>query len=159
MSDHAAPLVRDAEEADRDGLSAIMDATWRDTWASHLPLEADRTWREGGIAAMFIGRVWAFCLVAEIDGQIAGFAHLSSNEVTSLHVDRTIKRRGVGRALMAAAEPRMRALGHGRLRIETELFNTPAHAFYGALGDTETRRFIGDVIGHDVPCMEMSKSL
>lgn len=159
MTGSAAALIRAAEDGDRDHLAAIMDATWRAVWAPRLPAEADRSWRDNGIARVFIDQVWAFCLVAVSDGDIVGFAHLSGDEVTSLHVDPAVKRRGIGRSLMAAAEAELRTRGFGHLRIETEDFNTPAHAFYAALGYAETRRFIGDVIDFEVPCRELSKAL
>ena len=159
MTGSDAPLIRAAGDGDRSRLAEIMDATWHDTWAPHLPAVADQTWRDNGIAALFIDQVWAFCLVAVSDEDIVGFAHLSGDEVTSLHVDPTIKRRGIGRSLMAAAEAQIRSHGYGRLRIETEDFNTPAHAFYAALGYVEVRRFIGDVIGFEVPCRELAKVL
>ena len=60
---------------------------------------------------------------------------------------------------MTGAEFQTRALGYPRLRIETEAFNTSAHGFYDALGYTETRRFIGDVIGFEMPCLKMTKAL
>ena len=97
--------------------------------------------------------------MATIDGAVAGFAHLSGDQVTSLHVDPAVKRRGVGRALMAAAEAQVRSLGFAQLRIESEVFNASAHAFYAALGYRETRRFVDDVVGQDVDCIEMTKTL
>ena len=60
---------------------------------------------------------------------------------------------------MTGAEFQTRALGYARLRIETEAFNTSTNGFYDALGYTETRRFIGDVIGFEMPCLEMTKAL
>jgi GNAT superfamily N-acetyltransferase len=159
VTGQAAPLVRPADAADRGRMTEIMNATWRAAWAPHLPADADLLWHERDVAGVFIGQTWAFCLVADVDGGVAGFAHLAADEVTSLHVDPSRLRRGIGRALMAAAEHHVRALGFRRLRIEAELFNTPAHAFYAALGYTETRRFDGDVIGTVVPCIEMVKTL
>jgi GNAT superfamily N-acetyltransferase len=159
MTDLSAPLIRSAEDDDRARLTELLESTWHDTWAPNLPGDADRNWRENRIAEVFIDQVWAFCLVAVSGGEIAGFAHLSSDEVTSLHVDPSAKRQGIGRSLMAAAETQLRSHGYGRLRVETEEFNTPAHAFYAALGYVETRRFIGDVIGHEIPCREFSKAL
>ena len=159
MTRSGQPLIRDAEDDDRARLAAIMNATWRDTWAPRLPAAADTTWRGQGVAALFIDQIWAFCLVAEMGGMVMGFAHLSGDEVTTLHVDPVAKRRGIGKALMAAAETRLRSLGFGCLRVETEDFNASAHAFYATLGYQETRRFVGDVVGYEVPCRELSKVL
>jgi hypothetical protein len=60
---------------------------------------------------------------------------------------------------MTGAEFQTRALGYARLRIETEAFNTSTNGFYDALGSSETRRSIGDVIGFEMPCLEMTKAL
>lgn len=154
-----APRIRSAEEADRDRLTEIMNATWRVAWAPNLPTDADRFWHEKSVAKTFIYQTWAFCLVAEVDGAVAGFAHLSGDELTSLHVDPVKRRAGTGRALMAAAEAQVLALGFRRLRVETEVFNKPAQAFYLSVGYQETRRFDGDVVGYTIPCVEFTRSL
>jgi ribosomal protein S18 acetylase RimI-like enzyme len=45
--------------------------------------------------------------------------------------------RGIGQALMQAAEEAARGLGRSRLRVETRLANTANRAFYRALGYVE----------------------
>lgn len=153
------PSVRPAEDADRARLIAILNATWEANWAPFMPAEADARWHDLGVARRFIDQVWALCTVATIDGAVMGFLHAASDEVKSLHVDPAAKRRGIGRALMAAAEAQLRQRGYVRVRVETEAFNRPAQDFYRALGYVETRRFEDDVIGFQVPCVEFRKSL
>lgn len=155
----ANPVVREAREGDRRRLAEIMNATWREVWAPHMPGEADKAWRENAIAEYFVDQLWSGCLVADVGDSLAGFALLSEDEVTTLHVDPEFKRRGIGKALMMEAEARVRHRGHPRLRIETEAFNTGAHAFYAALGYSETRRFTGNVVGFPTPCLELVKPL
>ncbi len=158
MTGTGAHSVRDARDADRRRLAEIMNATWREIWAPHMPDGANKAWRQNAIAEFFIDQVWTSCLVAVSEEEIGGFVLLSDDEVTTLHVDPVFKRRGIGRTLMAEAEARTRSLGHRRLRLETEAFNTGAHAFYAALGYAETRRFTGTVVGYPVPCLELAKT-
>ena len=158
MSGAGTIAVRRAEGGDRRRLSEIMNATWRETWAPHMPEGADKAWWENAIAEFFVDQVWASCLVAVTGGRVSGFVLMTSDGVTTLHVDPAVKRRGIGRALVEAAESQARSHGHGRLRIETEAFNTGTHAFYAALGFVETRRFIGDVVGYPTPCLELVKT-
>lgn len=155
----AGPVVRDARDGDQRRLAEIMNATWREVWAPHLPGEADKAWRENAIAEYFVDQLWTGGLVAIVEGALAGFALLSADELVTLHVELAFKRQGVGRALMTEAEARARSRGYDRLRIETEAFNTDAHAFYGALGYVETRRFTGNVVGFPTPCLELVKPL
>ena len=159
MTSAAMPAVRDAREGDQRRLAEIMNATWREIWAPHMPDEADKAWRENGIAEYFVDQLWSGCMVAVVEDAIAGFAFLSGDEVTTLHVDPVFKRQGIGKALMMEAEARVGSRGHQRLRIETEGFNSDAHAFYAALGYVETRRFTGNVVGFPTPCLELVKIL
>jgi GNAT superfamily N-acetyltransferase len=56
-------------------------------------------------------------------------------EIAKVLVDRSARRRGIGRALMEAAEARARADGRWLLILDTEA-DTPADAFYRSLGWT-----------------------
>jgi|GEM_PF-1908419 hypothetical protein len=61
---------------------------------------------------------------------------------------------------MMAAEAQAHSLGFSRLRVGSEVFSVvSAHAFYVALGYSEAGRFVGDVAGQDVDCIEMTKTL
>ena len=124
-----------------------------------MPDEADEAWWGNAIAEFFVDQLWRDCLVAVVEDEIAGFALMSGDEVSTLHVDPARKRQGIGAMLMSEAEARVLALGHRRLKVETEAFNTDAHAFYAALGYVETRRFTGNVVGFPTPCLELAKRL
>jgi GNAT superfamily N-acetyltransferase len=54
-------------------------------------------------------------------------------EIAKVLVHRSMRRRGLGRALMEAAESRARAEGRWLLILDTQA-NTPAEAFYRSLG-------------------------
>jgi ribosomal protein S18 acetylase RimI-like enzyme len=82
--------------------------------------------------------------VAEIDGTIAGFADIGpsrdhdassgTGELYSIHVDRTLTRRGVGRALLTEALDELRAMGFTEATLWVLDTNTRARSFYEALG-------------------------
>ena len=81
-------------------------------------------------------------IAIEDDGRIVGSTLLlrSTNpnsphraEIAKVLVHRSVRRRGVGAALMAAAEARARAEGRWMLILDT-VTDSPAAAFYEALG-------------------------
>lgn len=86
-------------------------------------------------------------LVAELDGVVVGmcqviiFRHLQSGgglcaELESVHVDTTLRSRGVGRALLDAALDRARAAGCYRVQLTSNKRRTDAHRFYLTNGFT-----------------------
>ena len=82
-------------------------------------------------------------LVAEIDGRLAGFglagapidpAFGGRGEIKFLYVDDAFQRKGVGRRLMAELASRLAANGHAAVALGVVVGNTPAIAFYEAMG-------------------------
>lgn len=82
-------------------------------------------------------------LVAALDGAVAGWIHLSVARplvvephvvVSGLVVDETFRGRGIGRALMGAAEDLARERGLPCVRLTSAIHRTEAHRFYEALG-------------------------
>ena len=83
-------------------------------------------------------------LVAEADGQMLGFCQLYPTWCSvaaarifvlyDLFVDAGVRRAGVGRALMLAAQDFGRAAGAVRLDLSTAHTNTRAQALYESLG-------------------------
>ncbi len=76
----------------------------------------------------------ADCLVAEGDGALAGFIVTEREDdlghIITLDVAEAHRRRGVGTALLAAAEARMMEAGVRRVSLETATDNLPAVAFW-----------------------------
>lgn len=86
-------------------------------------------------------------LLAELDGAAVGYAVLSPDyesgwampgwSINDLYVREAARRRGVGRALMAAAAAEGRARGGGYLLWTAQTRNRRARAFYRRLGAAE----------------------
>ncbi len=82
-------------------------------------------------------------LVAVREKRVAGFLHMFARPalekppeaiVQAMAVDRRSRRRGVGRALMAAAEAWARTQGFTSLALSSQVQRDDAHAFYASLG-------------------------
>jgi ribosomal-protein-alanine N-acetyltransferase len=86
----------------------------------------------------------AECSISEDDGQLAGFilTHAGSRgarqppcgHIISLDVAQQFRRRGVGSALLRAAEESMAFAGVGTIDLETAVNNQPAIAFWRRQG-------------------------
>ena len=93
--------------------------------------------------------------VAELGGEIAGFAAGTQEELAWLYVDPAYARKGVGRALAEHALQRF----PGIRRVEVLSGNAPAQALYARLGfvtaATERGRMPGnEAFSVQVDCME-----
>ena len=83
-------------------------------------------------------------ILAEIDGNVAGFASLRLlnylgedapyAEISELFVLERYRRQGIARALMAELEVRACAAGASSLTVLTAAENDPAITLYGAMG-------------------------
>jgi len=82
-------------------------------------------------------------LVAETAGQVVGLMHVFARPalenpreavVQAIVVDEGLRRAGVGRLLMAAAEHWASERGCRSVVLSSNIARAPAHAFYAALG-------------------------
>ena len=134
--------IRKYEDTDWERLQAIHDAARRNELAlagleaAFLPL-AEAAEREG----LFDYQV----AVAELDGEAAGFAAYSEEELAWLYVDPALSRRGAGRALVEHALTEM-----GRpVSIEVLLGNAPALALYESCGFLRKETLSGQMPGNE----------
>jgi GNAT superfamily N-acetyltransferase len=126
--------IRSAQPADAPALVGLYAA-----WDHPLDADAIRERIEVWSAAPF-----AAFLVAELDGAPAGLAGVSASphlarpgrfaRLAGLSVDPAVRRRGVGRALVRAAEELARGWGCDRMEITSSRWRHEAPAFYPALG-------------------------
>ena len=122
-------IIRPYRDADWPRLCAIHDAA-RQT-------ELALAQREG---------LFSYTLrVAELDGQAAGFAAFTHDELAWLYVDPALARRGVGRALVEHALTEM-----GRpVSIEVLSGNAPALALYEGCGFHRRKNLSGRMPGNE----------
>jgi GNAT superfamily N-acetyltransferase len=138
------PLVRRANDADRDVIMAMADrlqegvAAWRDPRAV---LDAVRGWVHESLEALSDPDRAVF--VAERQGRVIGFATVSERThfagdvdayIGELVVSKEAEGQGVGRALVGAAEDWAHSRGRKRIAVDTGAANSPARRFYAALG-------------------------
>jgi [ribosomal protein S18]-alanine N-acetyltransferase len=106
----------------------------------------------------FLSRENASGVVAEVDGDLAGFAvgHRSGprGHVVTIDVASAYRRRGVGRALLRDLVRRLEESGARRVRLEVDLRNAGAIRFYESMGFQETRR-LRDYYGSGLDGLEM----
>ena len=97
--------------------------------------------------------VWE-CLVAEVDGLVVGMIAFSEDEIQNLWVRPEVHRRGVGTALLGAAETAIRATGGPRVCVCTTGYGRP---FYEAMGMTFIGKRsidVGPMVGGEVSVLE-----
>lgn len=141
--------IRPATAADIDGIAGLHAESWRRHYRGAFADEfldgdvhADRraVWADRLTAAE--STVPAVTLVADDDGAVGGFVHVVLDDdpvwgslVDNLHVAYGVKRRGLGRQLMARAAAATHArASSARLYLWVLEGNTDAQAFYAALG-------------------------
>lgn len=137
--------MRDAGLADLDALIELEQACYPSAEAY------DREQYRYALA-----RAKAINLVHEEAGRAVGFVgafHHAGHRighVYTLQVHPKERGRGLGRALMAACEDRLRALGMERVMLEVKVDNVPALALYERAGYERSQLLRGYYVGHRV---------
>ena len=136
------PTIRDARGADAGAIALLLTQLGYPGDADAVEERLDRLRIVGD-------RVF----VAEVDGDVVGLAHLQvtpaiererpAGKVGALVVDEAHRGRGVGRALVAAAEHEARLRGCELLYLTTSEGRDDAHAFYEQVGFAQTGRRYG----------------
>ena len=154
-----APLIREARESDYDALCRLwgqLDRLHAEARPDYfrVPEGSPRSLRA---VSLVLSRDDRTILVAELQGQVAGMVTVIAHDtpesplmlsrrrahVPELVVDDGARRRGLGRALMAAAEAWARAQGARQLVLTVWEGNPAAEAFYLRLGYGPVNRVLG----------------
>lgn len=148
----AGVVIRPATAADRAGVLALAPrlaegvAPWRNQAEAR---EAGRRWLEGSLdnAAEGVGMVFVATDTApQTAGNVLGVLSVNPTRhftgehdgyIGELVVAEHAARRGIGRALLDAAETWARDYGLAHLTLHTGAYNTNARAFYAAIGFAE----------------------
>ena len=127
-------MIRAAEMNDAAALAQLMCELGYETTKSEMqmrlePIATDERLRTS---------------VAECDGQVCGmigtltypsYEHNDpSGRIVALVIKSTMRRRGIGRALIATAEKDFAQRGIRRIALNTQLAREDAHKFYESLG-------------------------
>jgi ribosomal protein S18 acetylase RimI-like enzyme len=134
--------IRPFEDQDEAAVVALWQAVFPDDPPRNDPRAIIRRKRRVQPELFLVGetdgRIVA-TVVTGYDGHRAWVHHVA--------VAADARRNGYGRALMAAAETRLRALGCPKLNLQVHRFNAEVVAFYEALGYTvEDRISMGKVL-------------
>jgi aminoglycoside 6'-N-acetyltransferase I len=137
--------IRQIVESDRVEWVCLRDALWPGSLSDH---DAEtRTYFEMRPEAPVV-------FVAEIDGRLVGFLELDYRKyapgcvsspvpfIEGWYVEPALQRRGIGRALVEAAEGHARAAGHTEIASDVELENGDGIAAHRALGYEEIERVV-----------------
>jgi GNAT superfamily N-acetyltransferase len=132
------PAVRPATERDAPEVARLLTALGHPTAAESI---ASR-WREwiaaGNVALVADGDNGALSGVATLHHMVVLHRPKPVGRITALIVDEPARGRGVGRALVAAAEAELARAGCGLLEITSNARLVDAHAFYEHLGYERT---------------------
>ena len=134
--------VREIVEADRLDWVRLREALWPGSLADHD--SETRTYFATSLHTPLV-------FVAEAEGRVVGFLELdfrrlpgcSSSPVPFIegwYVEPGLQRRGIGRALIEAAEKHARAAGHHEIASDAEIENADGIAAHVALGYEEVER-------------------
>ena len=137
--------IREIVESDRAGWVRLREALWLGSLSDHEAETRKHFENPTGVPIIF---------VAEADGRIVGFLELdyrkyapgcSSSPVPFIegwYVEPGLQRRGIGRALIEAAEACARAAGHHEIASDAEIENAGGIAGHVALGYEEVERVV-----------------
>ena len=119
-------LIRRMELKDLDAVAAIEAATFARPW-SRASFEQELT---RNVAARY--------LVAELDGQVVGYAGawiiLDESHVTNIAIEENFRGRGIGKQLTAGLMQYLSNLGAAYATLEVRVSNERAQNLYRSLG-------------------------
>ena len=166
-------LIREVTDSDRTAVASLQTASWVDTYAAAaspeylaaLPRLIDERWS----SLAFQPREFALVALDE-QAQLGGFVTVFSGMarplrgstrtgdhawVDNMHVALSHRRKGIGRALMAATASRCLSHSYERLRLTVLESNERARSFYESLGGREVARHEVDFIGSLLSAIEI----
>lgn len=137
--------IREIVEADRRDWVRLREALWPGALSDHD--EETRKHFAHSLEAPIV-------FVAEADGRLVGFLELDFRNyapgcesspvpfIEGWYVEPALQGRGIGRALIEAAEARARAAGHHEIASDAEVENADGIAAHVAVGYEEVERVV-----------------
>ncbi|WP_262273277.1 GNAT family N-acetyltransferase [Microvirga yunnanensis] len=147
--------IRWAQKTDAPPIARLHFHTWRETYQGLAPQAAFDAVTEEVRLARWQGLLARegceqTILIAEVDGQLAGFGMAGSAsheifqsraEIKFLYVGTAFKRRGVGRELLLHLGRHMMKAGYSGVGLGVVVGNNPAIAFYEGMGGTRAGNY------------------
>jgi len=133
--------IRPAEDTDAPEVARVWRAGWLDAHTGRVPdaLMAERT--ESYFAKTAEDLVDSTLVAVDEDDRVLGVVLLHDDELFQLAVSEAARGRGVGQALVAAAEERI-SQRHDRAELAVVSANLPARRLYERCGWTD----LGEVV-------------
>ena len=137
--------IRRIVEADRGAWVRLRDALWPGSLSDHDAETRDYFEHHRDAPIVF---------VADNEGSVVGFLELDFRKyapgcasspvpfIEGWYVEPALQRRGIGRALVAAAEAWAVSAGHREIASDTEIDNAGSIAAHRALGYEEVERVV-----------------
>ena len=133
--------IRPAEETDVPEVARVWRTGWLDAHVGHVPdaLMAERT--ESYFTQTAEDLVDATLVAVDDDGSVLGVVLIHDDELFQLAVAQDARGRGVGQALVSAAEERI-GRDYDRAELSVVAANAPARRLYERCGWTD----LGEVV-------------
>jgi GNAT superfamily N-acetyltransferase len=131
---------------DAPAIAAIWEAGWHDAHDGNVPDELTRARDSASFRRRAEDRI-GDATVCVVEGAVAGFVMVDADEVDQVYVSSQHRGAGVADALMADAEARLRAAGHGRAWLAVVAGNARARRFYERHGWIDDGPFEHDAPG------------
>ncbi len=152
--------IRHAKPEDLGALARLHVVVWRDTYrllapeSAYLALDESTRRKHWEVLLRRDPAHWQ-TLVAEHDGNLAGFSHsgpgkhdvlAGAGEVVHLYVDPSLQGRGIGRTLLRASIAFLRASGFSAVKLAVVRGNDRAIRFYEREGGRVVAHFVDGVL-------------
>ena len=126
-------MIREAVPSDLEAVASLAARLW----PAHAPEDL-----KPEIAELIAARDAAIFLLFDDDGSPTGFAQCHVGYLEGIYVDEAQRRRGCGRALLAACERWAAGCGCTEFASDCELDNDKSLAFHLSAGFSEANRII-----------------
>jgi aminoglycoside 6'-N-acetyltransferase I len=138
-------MIREIIERDRSDWVRLRESLWPGSLSDH-DVETRKYFQSRAQVPIVF--------VAEAEGRVVGFLELDFRKyapgcrsspvafIEGWFVEPAFQRRGIGRAVVAAAEERARAMGHYEMASDSEVENAEGIAAHRALGYEEIERVV-----------------
>lgn len=141
------PSVRPATDRDAPEIARLLTSLGHPTAAESVASRWGEWTASGNTALVVDGGDGTLAGVATLHHMVVLHRPKPVGRITALIVDETTRGRGVGRALVAAAEAELARAGCGLLEITSNARLVDAHAFYEHLGYQRTSARFAKMLG------------